>query len=404
MPRRLAYALAMVGTVGFMLLAGLTYSVMRSGIMTLVFLLSDILMREARPAEFAPVCAHRDFADRNSRSARYHCASPPLATLGINSLLGACCAEAQGLRRRRLPWRIRTAAAVYEALVTAAAAMAFTLPVSMRLYGNFNFISLLANLVITPAASPCMVLSAIGAAFGSITHIFNLFSFAGGLFAAYMLGGSKLLASSDLADFAVSEDEACAVFCALFLLCALSELFALLGRAMPRLTAALCAAIFCCSVIGFSVSADMQTRAAMLDTGNGICVLVSKRRENLLIGAGGSAFYGKSSLNNALAGMKGTLSAGFIPSGDGEYAEYALDALSARRPKNIYYDSLPEGCELLLGGVEKHPFEGVYESENFTVHTYRTDTGCAVYIRARICRCSSVLTRSPILPLCPTKR
>lgn len=37
MPRRLAYALAMVGTVGFMLLAGLTYSVMRSGIMTLVF-------------------------------------------------------------------------------------------------------------------------------------------------------------------------------------------------------------------------------------------------------------------------------------------------------------------------------------------------------------------------------
>ena len=78
-----------------------------------------------------------------------------------------------------------------------------------------------------------MVLSAIGAAFGSITHIFNLFSFAGGLFAAYMLDGSKLLASSDLADFAVSEDEACAVFCALFLLCALSMLFALLGDAPP---------------------------------------------------------------------------------------------------------------------------------------------------------------------------
>ena len=145
------------------------------------------------------------------------------------------------------------------------------------------------------------------------------------------------------------------------------------GDAPPD--SALCAAIFCCSVIGFSVSADMQTRAAMLDTGNGICVLVSKRRENLLIGAGGSAFYGKSSLNNALAGMKGTLSAAFIPSGDGEYAEYALDALSARRPKNIYYDSLPEGCELLLGGVEKTPVLRAFMNPKiFTVHTYRTDT------------------------------
>lgn len=383
MPRRLAYALAMVGTVGFMLLAGLTYSVMRSGIMTLVFLLSDILMRKRDPLNslgFAlTVIGFADPFSIGSVSLRLSA----LATLGIILCSELVLPRLRDSAERRLPWRIRTAAVyIAEVLVTAAAAMAFTLPVSMRLYGNFNFISLLANLVITPAASPCMVLSAIGAAFGSITHIFNLFSFAGGLFAAYMLGGSKLLASSDLADFAVSEDEACAVFCALFLLCALSVLFALLGRAMPRLTAALCAAIFCCSVIGFSVSADMQTRAAMLDTGNGICVLVSKRRENLLIGAGGSTFYGKSSLNNALAGMKGTLSAAFIPSGDGEYAEYALDALSARRPKNIYYDSLPEGCELLLGGVEKHPFEGVYESENFTVHTYRTDMGCAVYIKS----------------------
>lgn len=333
MPRRLAYALAMVGTVGFMLLAGLTYSVMRSGIMTLVFLLSDILMRKRDPLNslgFAlTVIGFADPFSIGSVSLRLSA----LATLGIILCSELVLPRLRDSAERRLPWRIRTAAVyIAEALVTAAAAMAFTLPVSMSLYGNFNFIS--------------------------------------------------LLASSDLADFAVSEDEACAVFCALFLLCALSVLFALLGRAMPRLTAALCAAIFCCSVIGFSVSADMQTRAAMLDTGNGICVLVSKRRENLLIGAGGSAFYGKSSLNNALAGMKGTLSAAFIPSGDGEYAEYALDALSARRPENIYYDSLPDGCELLLGGVEKHPFEGVYESENFTVHTYRTDTGCAVYIKS----------------------
>lgn len=381
MPRRLAYVFAMLGTVGFMLISGLTYSVMRSGIMTLVFLLADILMRKRDPLNslgFAlTVIGFADPFSIGSVSLRLSA----LATLGIILCSELVLPRVRESLMSRAPRRIRSAAVyVAEALITAAAAMAFTLPVSMRMYGNFNFVSLLANLVITPAAAPCMVLCAVGAVFGSVIRIFNPFSFAGGLFGAYMLGGSKLLAASDIADFSVSDDEACAVFCGLFLLCALSVLFALLGRAMPRLTAVLCAAIFCCSVVGFSTAADMQTRAAVIDTGNGICVLVSKRRENLLIGAGGSTFEGKNNLRSALTVMKGSLSAAFIPSEEDTCAAYALDMLSACRPENIYYDSLPDGCELLLGGAVKSPFEGNFKSANFTVQTCRTAGGCAAYI------------------------
>lgn len=190
-----------------------------------------------------------------------------------------------------------------------------------------------------------------------------------------------MLAQSDAAELAVTSDQSCAIMLALFLLCAVAVLFAYSGHSHPRLTAFLCSVVFVFSMTGFSVSADRQTRAVLVDTGNGMCLFVSKNRENLLIGAGGSGFSGGVALSLILSEMKGGMKAVFVPDAETEHSGFLIDVLQSVRPEKIYYDTLPDGGELLLANTEKHSFEQTYASHNFTVRTYKTKSGSAAYIK-----------------------
>lgn len=403
-PHRLACVAAIFGTVLFMLISGMTYSVVRSGIMTVVFLFGDILFRKTdsfNSLGFSlTVIGVADPLAMGSVSLRLSA----LATAGIILCGDLVVPKVSEALRSRLPKNIaKPISNIAESLLQTGAAIAFTLPVAIQLYGTFNLMSFPANLLLTPAASPTMVLGALAALFGSVLNCFNPFAFLGNLFASYMVGGAKLMAMSDITELAVNEDQACAILFALFLLCAISVFFAYLGHSMPRLTAILCTAVFFVSVTGFSVSSDTQTRMVLADTGNGICLAISKNRENLLIGAGGSGFKGNFAVKDALGDMNGSLKAIFVPDGDTEYAGFLVTVLTETRPEEIYCDSLPDGGELLLSGTQRYSFEQNVKFENFTVRSYRTETGCAVYIKTEDASCLVCLDPNADIASLPVK-
>ncbi len=401
-PRRLACIGAMLGTVAFMFISGMTYSVQRSGIMTLLFLLGELLMRKTDSLNSLglslTVIGIIDPFSMGSVSLRLSA----LATAGI-----ILCSELvipklhNSLQRLTPKPLLKITAYIGESLLHTVAATAFTLPVSIQLYGTFNFVSLPANLLLTAAASPSMVFGAVGAAFGSLFDVFNPFAFASAVFGAYMIGGSKILASSDVAEISISDDKVCVLLFGLFLLCAMSVLFAFSGHSMPRLTAVLCAAVFVVCSVTYSVSDDAITKAVLVDTGNGICLKISKRRENILIGAGGSGFEGANRLNDELSQMNGEFTAAYIPNDETSCAGNALNAFLTAVPKRVYSDALPDGCELLLCDTEMHSFEQTYKSENFTVTAYNTDSGCAAHIKTddiTILACFDAMTDFSLLP------
>lgn len=381
-PRGFACIGAMLGTVAFMFISGMTYSVQRSGIMTLLFLLGDLLMRKTDSLNSLglslTVIGIIDPFSMGSVSLRLSA----LATAGI-----ILCSELvipkfrDGLQRRVPKLFFNAAANIGESLLHTLAATAFTLPVSIRLYGTFNFVSLLANLLLTAAASPCMVLGAVGAAFGSRFDVFNPFAFSSGVFGAYMTGGSRLLASSDIAELSISDDKVCVLLFGLFSLCAVSVLFAFFGHSMPRLTAVLCAAVFVVCSVTYSFSEDTITRAVLVDAGNGICLMLTKGRENILIGAGGNDFDSANLLKNELSQMKGEFTAAFIPNNETSCAGNALNAFMTAIPERVYSDDLPDGCDLLLHDTQAYPFGQTYKSEKFTVTAYNTDSGYAAFIK-----------------------
>ncbi len=379
---KLSSLICAFAVVGFMLVSGLTYSVVRAGIMMLVFLLGNVIMRKRDSLNslgfaLTAIALFNPFA-MGSVSLQLSA----LATLGI-ILYSQCFAPQIEQKLQKIKYKIprRALHSLLSTLAVTAAATAFTLPVSLNIYGGFNFAVFAANLVAVPLAGLCMVLCALGALVGCVsTAIFNLPAFFGAALSEFLMLFARKIADFDLLSFRVESDESEIIICAVLAVCLFAVVMAYCGKAMPRLTCAVSAAVFTATLLFFSLSEQNLTKIRVVDCGNGTSVAVGSKGETVLIGCGGTEFLGAMNICNAVDSFGGRLDALVIPDADDYSASYLNKVLAEYRPEKIHCGELPHGSSLLLNNTEKHAFGTDFETENFSVKFEKTENGHAVLI------------------------
>lgn len=379
--RKLSAVLAGIGVVFFMLIAGLTYPVIRSGIMMLVCLLSDIIMRRRDSLTslgFAMmITALYDPFAMGSVSLRLSA----LATLGIilyNEYISPEIGKSvEKIKNQHLRSAVKS---ITSSLMITVSATAFTLPLSMSLYGRFNFLGFAANLIIVPVAGWGMVVSSLGAVCGVfISPNLNIFAFVSEVLLKFIIDASDFLERYDFLGFRINDEKMLILFCGIFVFCIATIFISQLKKPVYTLAALLCSVMFTVSTVCFSVSESKETQITVFECENSEAVLVSCNGENMFLGCGGKDFFDSAQILNAVSATGDGIDTIVVPYLKDDSDNNLMKILSEYRPDAIYADALPDDAHLLLTNSEKYAFSELSSTKNITAKSVKIgDIGCVL--------------------------
>ncbi|MBE6819750.1 MAG: ComEC/Rec2 family competence protein [Ruminococcaceae bacterium] len=385
---RLSNLFALAGVVLFMFIAGFTYSVVRAGVMMIIFLVGNIFMRQRDSLNSLGIALSALTVCRPFSAGSVSLQLSALATMGI--ILYSLLIEpdirkiTDKISVEKLCGAVRKL--LFPLMVTVSAT-AFTLPVALSINGSFNFLSFGANLVAVPVAGWCMTVIALGAALGCVVPDFvNLPALAAKWLCSVLIKFSSWLADFDFFSFKVSSEKIMLIFCGIFMFCITAVFVSAFRKPVYSVAAAVCAVMFCVCMVTFSINESAQTKITVVDCGNGTSVLVSTKGENVLIGGGGDDILGAYRINNALLSCGGGLDAVFVPTDDNTDSSYLLDVFASYRPETIYCNELPEGLSLLTSRSKIYSFDEFCDTENILVKSYNCNNNyCAILKTDDIC-------------------
>lgn len=374
---KIAAVISAVFVILFMLVAGMSHSVVRAGIMMLVYLFSILISRKSDSLNSL------GFAITVIALVNPFSIGAVGLQLSVLSCLGLILYVQffrpkidELLDKSKIPKRLLES--VLSAFSVTAAASAFTLPVTLQLYGSFNFAVFASNFLCVTAAGICMVLCMFGAIFGALLPgVFNIFGFLGGLFCKYILAVSDFISRFDFLTFRIEYDKAVLLICGMLLISALAVLVSYFGKAKPILSVVLGAVMFCTGLFIFSSGERKETKLRVVDVGNGTSVLMEYNGETVLFGCGGSVYSGSYDILNAVE-RAGKLDYLVVSDDDESSSAYALSILRNTEPKAICYSALPSGAELLLGGIETNRYENPDFSDNIEICSTIIDSSYCV--------------------------
>lgn len=392
---KLACVIAALGVIGFMAITGFSYSVLRAGIMMLVYLASGLVSRKADSINslgfsLAAISLISPYA-----MASVSLQLSAFSTLGIISYSEFVKPEIELLLDKIKSRRVRFAASVpLNAFFITVSATLFIQPIMLDFAGGFSFAGIISNLIITPFAGGAMSMSALGALAGVfLPRAANLFYYVGSLFLQYIISVSGLVANIGVLKISLDKQSSLLILGAVFVFCAFALFLACFYKPKPLVASALACAIFFTGVLGTAYFRRNETFVRVIDTGNGVCVLFIHGGENILIGCGGTDFMGAVNISYALKNVGG-LDCLIIPSEHETASAYALELLQESRPEHIYFDALPENVRFLIGRSEVHSLAETYESENFTVKVSKVNGKPYIYVKTE--NLSSLICTYPV--------
>ena len=369
---RVASAVSLIGVIVFMLIAGMTYSVMRSGIMLILYLISVIIWKRRDSLNslgfaLTVIAVYNPFA--------MGAASLQLSALASLGLILFSQNVKPAIDERIDKIQNVSIANIIKSFVTALcvpiAASVFTLPVSINLYNEFNFAIFISNLIVVPVSGICILTAALAALMSAIAlPITNIFAFSANLFAGFLIRFAQLFADFDLLTLRADSDVHNVLVCGIFLVIALSLFLTYTGRNVFKITCALCTVMFVSGLAFSSVTIENETRFTVVDIGNGTAVVATKNGETILVGCGGTEFTGAEKISDVIARYGGKTDIVIIPDKDEYSSGFLNDILLDYRPELISFGKLPFGSELLLGGCDKISFDEEIDSLNFNIKTY----------------------------------
>lgn len=376
---KLSSVLAGVGVVFFMFIAGFTYSVIRAGVMMLVFLIGDIIMRRRDSLNslgFAMmVTALYDPFAMGSVSLRLSA----LATLGIilyNEYISPeVSAVIEKINNNTIKETVET---VVSSLMITVSATAFTMPVSLTLYGRYNFLGIVANLIIVPVAGMSMVVSSLGAVCGAVLPPnLNVFEPVSKILLNFIIKSADFLERYDFLELETNNEKIMILFCGIFAFCIITVFVSRFKKPVYTLAALLCSAMFTVTMGFFSFSESKETKITVFECGNSISVLVSCNGENMLLGCAGKEFFDSIEIADAIEETNDGLDTVVIPYLKDNSDENLVNILSAYKPERIYADELPDDAYLLLENSEKYAFSNLESTENIVAESIKIgDIGC----------------------------
>lgn len=368
---KLSEFICIFAVIGFMAISGFTYSVVRSGIMMLVFLLSDIIMRRSDSLNslgfaITAIAVANPFAI-GSISLQLSV----LSTLGIilysQYFAPRIKEKTAEIKNAYLKKSVR---AIITSFMVTLSATSFSLPVSLDVYGGFNFAVFGANIIAVPLSEAAIIINSLGALIGRfIDNSLNVIGKLGGVLCCLLIRWADFVADIEWLAFRVEKDESYLIICAVLAVCLFSLLMAYNGKSMPVFTCVMCAVVFVFSLMNFSFAERSITRTDVADCGNGTAVTVSKNGETLLFGCGGTEFLASSRINEALELSGGKVDALFVPYESVQTSSCLVGFLSACCVDEIYCSELDFNSRLLAKDIGLHPISSEYSTENFFVIT-----------------------------------
>ncbi len=375
--------LASVSVILFMLIAGLTYSAVRAGIMMLIFLIGNIIMRQRDSLNSLGIALTVlallkpfSMSAASLRLSVLASAGIILYSLYIEPEINGLIDKIKGETSAKVLKKI-----IFPLMITVSAT-AFTLPVALGMNSSFNFLCFAANLIVVPVAGWCMVTGAFGALLGTFLPLANnLPAFVTKLLCRFIIGFSSWLSGFDFLTFRIEKDKTAVILCGVYLLCLVTVFISVLRKKVYTVAAGVCTVMFTVCIVTLSISESKETKITVVDCGNGTSVFVNCGEENLLIGAGGSEFLGASKINELISYYGGGLNAAFVPDSEESSGAYLRNIFASYRPAVICCDELPEGVDLLLNQSENRVFTDTYIAENIFVKSYNFDNYYCTYIK-----------------------
>ncbi|WP_283608875.1 ComEC/Rec2 family competence protein [Faecalispora anaeroviscerum] len=332
-PRRAGAAVAIAGVFGFMAVTGFVPSVLRSGIMSLIYLFGIVVGRQA------------DSLNSLGIAALLICTGNPYAAADLGLLLSfsatlgmILCAGPISSRLRALYQTVPVGRALLDgvnsAVCTTVTATVFTLPILILSFGTVSLISPVSNVLQILPSTLLMVCAAVGAGLyvANLPFLAMPFAFGTGLLSNDMMGCARLLAQVPWASISSSYG-----FVHLWLAGSLLLTALLIVRppsCAARQSAALLSVILLlCGVFSYQLSMRQVTRVAVLQEGDGICVVLTYRGHGAVIGCGG---FTSSVTRNYLRGQ-GVRQLDYLQlAGDSkEEAQLASELVSYFQPKQV---------------------------------------------------------------------
>ena len=337
----------------FMLIAGMTYSVVRSGIMMLIYLLSIVLSRQRDSLNSLGFAIVVIAIENPFAIGSLGLQLSVLSTAGLilyYQLLQPVIFEK--VEKIKLSFAVKLIKSFVSVISVTAAAVAFTLPITLTLYKSFNFAVFISNFLTVNAAGICMVLCGIGAGIGLIFQgIFNLPAFLGGLLCKYIIWIADVISEIDFLTFRIESDKASLLIAGVFLVCSLAVLFAYFGVSKPFTAFVSCSVLFLSGLFIFSVSEKYETRINVIDCGNSTSVLLSNGNENLLFGCAGTIFSAQNGIEDAISSAGG-VDYIFTTAENENDSSLLAKVLKNNKPKKIFADNIGADSKHLLGNVQ----------------------------------------------------
>ncbi|MCI8497163.1 MAG: ComEC family competence protein, partial [Clostridiales bacterium] len=288
-PRR-ASALICIGVVvGFMALTAFAPSVMRAGVMCILYLLGLAIRREADSLNslgFAVLllCMVNPFA-----AADIGLLLSFLATLGMILLAPRLGGWLHGKAVRFLGAR-RTVKGICMVVGQTLSANLFTLPVTIMIFGEVSLIAPVSNLLCAMPASAMMVcggLAAVSFPVGFLHFLTYPLAFAAGIIGKYLIAIAHLLAQLPYASVPANQPYVILWLVGTLVLIGIVLLFRR-SRRTARLTALISIIMLCSGIFSSQVLELGVTRITVMDIGNGTSLVISRGNRAAVIGCGGA--------------------------------------------------------------------------------------------------------------------
>ncbi|MBQ6381203.1 MAG: ComEC/Rec2 family competence protein [Clostridia bacterium] len=342
--RKAKYLIAAAFIVFFMALCGFTNSVVRAGIMFLVYIAAELLLAEPDSLNALGlaglVILLNPFSAGNIGFIFSFCATLAIITVG-----------SKVIEHYKEKWEIgdRNKAisllfSLFEILVISLAVNAFCLPFGILIFQKISLIGIVANVFILPFATVLVISCGIAAFLGLLPLAFSGILAYPAAFVSSALCRYILSLCHWMAQLPFSSMYAGSFMYLLLVAIALVAVALLLllraGKRTCRIVAAVLAVSFCGGIALQFFSNARQVELTVHALGNSSCITVKCGDEFLLIDAGKQTFTFQKVKESLFASDSNDIDYFFISSANSEQSAKALKILHSMRVKDCY---MPQG-------------------------------------------------------------
>lgn len=289
--------------IGFMTLTGFSNSVVRAGIMMIIFFGAKIINREQDPFNSLGLAALLITIFNPYSAINTGLLFSFFATFGIlicSPIVKGIILKATGKIKIKAYKRI--VSVVLEVLLISLSAILFTLPIQIISFGAVSIVSPLANILTLNAAGITMVLSGVGLLISAIPIISVLkmpIFLIGGLLSKYIIWCAKLLSDLPFSYVSLHNDYIIPWIIATVLLVLIAYVLKIDKKRAYKLVSLLSINIFLLSFLASEILNYGVTKMEVVNVGSGTCIVLNRDKNSVVIGCGGE-YYAKSNIEKAL--------------------------------------------------------------------------------------------------------